>query len=65
MSCAEKLAKARAENERLLKRIEILERAVSGFMWIDDNRHNYGTPLWLEFFDAAMMDARVAMPLAD
>jgi hypothetical protein len=37
------------------------ETALNGMVWLDNNRHNYGDPMWLDFFDAAMIDVHSAL----
>jgi hypothetical protein len=45
----------------LLSAPERLRAALNGFVWLDNNRHNYGTDAWLGWFDAAVTDARAAL----
>jgi hypothetical protein len=35
--------------------------ALRGFLWLDNNSHNYGATDWLVLFEAAVEDARAAL----
>ena len=42
--------------------VEQLEKVAGNFLWLENNRHNYrGSPEWLEYFDAAVIDAKEAI----
>jgi multidrug resistance efflux pump len=47
------------------KALEQAEKALGGLVWLDNNRHNYGSKKWLQFFDAAVKDARAALKQSD
>lgn len=40
---------------------ELLVKACGSILWLNNNRHNYGSELWLKFFDAAVEDAKRAL----
>jgi hypothetical protein len=36
-------------------------KALNGFVWLNDNIHNYGSSRWLEFWDSAIQDCCAAL----
>lgn len=51
----------RDANARLIAASPQLLKAVHGLLWLHNNRHNHADPKFLEFLDAAAVDAEAAI----